>query len=145
MSGTWIYRLALRLYPRAYREKFGDEMLRTLEAVPHERGGGTSAARELGGLLRGAIAAWFLGSADASTATGLREIGLAEGGVRIPIPEDLLAAERRVALLVDRMTRAIATHKFVEARACSFEERQARAELQRIRAQYGLPGDTSFA
>ncbi|MGA9980155.1 MAG: hypothetical protein WBQ08_16165 [Candidatus Sulfotelmatobacter sp.] len=57
-----LYEGLLRLYPRAYRQQFGDEMIavfREADADEHEKGTFATAKfclREIGGLFRGALA-----------------------------------------------------------------------------------------
>jgi hypothetical protein len=49
---------------------------------------------------------------------------------------EVMAAQRRIALLVSRTVHAIASHDFQGARSYYREEREARDNLQRLREKH---------
>jgi hypothetical protein len=53
-------------------------------------------------------------------------------------PEELVEAQKRTEFLVSRIVHAIAHHDFEGARSYSFEERQERENLRRLREKYGI-------
>jgi hypothetical protein len=134
-----LFRIFLRLYPGRHRELFGSEMeavfeqgahdQRLLGLLPYTR----FVLKELAGVIVGAIAAQFAGSARMEPAAPARTPDL---------PEEVLEAQRRVSVNLSHLLFAISHHQFREARFYSDEERKAREELCRIREKYGL-GDSA--
>lgn len=134
-----IYRLLLRLYPADFRARFEREMISARE----ELGGG---AKEVAGLLSGAVREWFakLETSQARRARWfadwrcMRPAGLAREEYFGPEPADLRDAQRRIDFCVARIVDAIAHHQFEQARYYSAEDLKAREHLRRVREKYGL-------
>jgi hypothetical protein len=60
----------------------------------------------------------------------------------VALPSELVEAQRSTELLVKRIVHAIAHHDFEGARAYSYQERQARANLRMLREKYECSSDT---
>jgi len=149
------------LYPRDYRETFSGEMLQAFERAAEERRGQGSLVlvgfvlTELTGLLSGVAGEWAAKLTTGRTTRNRRvpaartrvsrELLFAEAGARLPVPDDVIEAERRVTRLVDRMVHAIANHDFPTARSCSYEEREAREELLRLKDKYRIDDGADFS
>ena len=54
------------------------------------------------------------------------------------LPEEVLEAQNRVAVNLNRLLFAISHRQFVQARKYSDEERNAQQELRRVMEKYGL-------
>jgi hypothetical protein len=54
------------------------------------------------------------------------------------LPHEVMEAQERIAMLVNRMVDAIANHDFAGGRRYSFEERQARDELHLLREKHNI-------
>jgi len=122
MKGIW--RTLLRLYPRAHREKFGDEMEAVFEQAAEERRGqgwryfARFLIAEMFGVLRGAGAAWIAGG---------------RGAIAIGMPNDAASAQALIEANLRRMERAVATHQFARARFFSCYDLQLRERLSQLR------------
>jgi hypothetical protein len=69
------------------------------------------------------------------------------GDALVELPEsalhrEVIEAQRRAALLEDRIVHAIAHHDFEGARTYSYQERQARENLRLLREKYKCSSDT---
>lgn len=128
------YELLLILYPRAHRAEFAEEMKQVFEAAAAERRGQGRAAylgfavAEIVGLIAGAARAWL---------TPERAAQLAAARYR-HLPREVAEAQQRVDENIAGMVHAIANHQFEKARAFSNLEREARANLGRVRERYGM-------
>jgi hypothetical protein len=155
------YRTLLRLYPRDYRAMFAAEMLTAFEMAAEERRGQGGhvlvrfALAELIGLMIGAGAEWIAKLTTNSSVRGRclpdlrmmrppgvpRELWFAGASASVGpcyLPDEVIEAQRRIALLVSRTVHAIANHDFQGARSYSYEERQARENLRLLRAKYKI-------
>jgi hypothetical protein len=162
------YRTLLRLYPNDYRTKFGTEMLNAFKLVAEPRRQQSRFAftrfllAELIGLLIGAGAEWIAKIATDSSVRGRwlpdlrmmrppgvpRELWFARtcvNATQSALPHEVMEAQDRIALLIKRMVHAIANHDFPGARRYSYEERQAREELRRLREKYKIDDSRSTA
>lgn len=139
------FALLLRSYPATTRELLGDEMVRVFaEAAADHRARGRwvyarFAAAEVAGLLVGCIRAWTrVWRADRSL--DLRkmrppEVSKQEYATAL---DEVLSAQREVAMNLARMQNAIARREYVKARFYSDEERKARAYLRMIHRKYRI-------
>ncbi|HUA18036.1 MAG TPA: hypothetical protein VMB25_04770 [Bryobacteraceae bacterium] len=129
------YRFLLHLYPRKFRETFGEEMLRVFqEAAEEQRKRGplayaAFALRETLGLLLALPGAWLGGQPIrplemASEASGL--------------PADVAQAQRCIDASIQGMVQAIAHHQFEKARFYSLAERKAREDMRRLKEAHGI-------
>lgn len=137
-----LYDGILRLYPAAYRQAFGSEMVQTMEQVAVDRRsrGRTAllsfAVSELTGLAAGLISEWTA------------KWSAREGYVTARcwpkddphLPADVVELQKRLRHALSSMEFAIAHHDFPKARFYSDEERVTRASLERLLAQYSLKG-----
>lgn len=127
-----VYAALLRLYPGDHRELFAAEMLRVFdEAAAERRRRGwivfvRFAIEELLGIVIGAGLQWI---AKFSRGAGVRQSTL---------PQEVIEAQERVQLTVDRVVYAIANHQFEKARLYSDEERRERENLRLVREKYGI-------
>jgi len=127
-----IFRALLHLYPQGYRNLLGAEMQAVFDRGAREsRDLGPVAyvhflLTELVGLVSGAVRARLAGPPITAEPVA--------GG----LPEEVLEAQNRVAMNLNRLLYAISHHQFVEARRYSDEERTARLELRRVMEKYGL-------
>lgn len=134
-----IYSVLLWLYPRAYREKFGEEMRGVFAARVRElRAEGRTAMvafvwSEVLGALAGAFGAWRaqIGNPKAG------ETLAAEG----ELPAEVLASERRIQKTLRWMEHAIANHEFTKARFFAYAEQKERETLRKLRDKYNLPSE----
>ena len=131
------FELLLRLYPVDYRAVFGAEMLSTLDRTTEDRHGRRFLLRELTGLLIGAGSEW---AAKLTTGAAERRRCLSEarGECACALPVDVVEAQRRISVLIERMVYAIAHHDFAGARKYSYEEREEREKLRVLRGEYGI-------
>ena len=132
-----IFELLLRLYPADYRAVFGAEMLSTFDRTTVNRHGRRFLLQELAGLLTGAGREW---AAKLTTSAAERERFLSQtrGECACALPVDVVEAQRRIAVLIERMVYAIAHHDFAGARKYSCEEREEREKLRVLRGKYGI-------
>jgi hypothetical protein len=131
-----VFRLFLLLYPAEYRRIFGEEMTNTFEELGHEHGWSVRfVIAELGGLIRGAASAWL---------ERRRPAVATDGPARPWMPREVVEAQQRVDEHVAAMVHAIANHQFERARELSNQEREARANLDRLRERYGDELGMSF-
>jgi hypothetical protein len=153
------YQTLLGLYPRDYRDLFGAEMWDAFEkaADEHRRQGWPVFARfvvaEWADLMSGAAAEWIAKLTTDSSVRGrclpdLRMMrppsvprdlwfaGASMGVSQSSAPDEMIEAEERIAILISRMVHAIANHDFLGARSYSYEEREARENLRRLREKY---------
>jgi len=161
MRAEQAYRTLLRLYPSAYRALFALEMQNAFEraAREHRLLGRSVFIRfllgEFVGLLSGAGGEWIAKLTTDSSVRGRclpdlrmmrppgvpQELWLAgayQGHGQGPPPDEVLAAQARVSMLIQRMVHAIANHDFPGARRYSYEERLAREELRRLRQKHDI-------
>lgn len=130
---TRAYRFLLLLYPREHRDRFAEEMTGVFEeACADRRAQGWGwylrfAFGEMNGLVAGAADAWLARNSAPPEP-------LANAGPN-SLPLELAAAQKRVDLSIAGMVHAIAHHQFEHARRYSYEERQAREELQALRGK----------
>lgn len=133
-----IFRILLRLYPRALRECFGAEMLTVFEQSLRERaalGPLASASyfvKEVGGLIAGVARARI---------APVRVPGRGSSAVAVAsanLPAEVAEAEARVVSHLRQLQSAIARRQFAWARSCSLDEARARAELRLVREKYGI-------
>jgi hypothetical protein len=155
------YRTVLGLYPYDYRALFAREMLHAFEEAveehrrQHERAFIGFLLREFSGLLVGAGAEWIAKFTTNSSIRGYRlpdlrmirplgvprEVWFAETCLKVgqpSLPHEVTEVQERIAMLINRMVHAIAHHDFAGARRYSYEERQARDELRRLREKYHI-------
>jgi hypothetical protein len=155
------YRTLLRLYPSDYKTLFALEMQNAFEQATKERRllGRPVFIRfllgEFVGLLRGAGTEWIAKFITDSAVRGRclpdlrmmrppgvsRELWFAaaqQGRGQAPLSDEVLEAQARISMLIQRMTNAIANHDFPGARRYSCEERLARDELRRLRQEYDI-------
>ena len=152
------YRTLLRLYPRDYRALFALEMQSAFERAVHERrlAGKPVFIRfllgELIGLLSGVGAEWIAKLMTDKSVRGrclpdlrmMRPPGVSQelwfaGAYQCHgqgFPDDVLQAQARISMLIQRTVHAIANHDFPGARRYSHEERVARDELRLLRQKY---------
>jgi hypothetical protein len=141
MEMRQIYAALLRLYPKDHRTRFAAEMLNVFEKAAEQRGGEGRLAlvrfvqSEFIGVMFGAGAAWIAKSTAGSSARG-RSLCMSVG--QSTLPNELIEAESRVAILISRTVHAIANHDFPGARSYSNEEQAARENLRLLREKYGL-------
>ncbi len=125
------YRLLLHLYPRKFRETFGEEMMQVFQEAACERrkqgpiAYGSFVMRETLGLLLGVPGAW-LGHQPALPA------------VQSSVPTNIAEAQRCIDASIEGMVKAIAHHQFKKARFYSLAERKAREKLRRLKEIYGI-------
>jgi hypothetical protein len=150
------YQAILGLYPADYRALFSEEMLRAFKVAARDRQAQGKRVfygfvlAEWMGLMAGAVAEWTAKLTTDAAVRGrtlpdlrmmrppsiARELWFA--GASAGAPDEVMAAQRRVDGLVGRMVDAIAHHDFRVARACSFEEREAREQLLRLREKHRI-------
>jgi hypothetical protein len=162
------YGTLLRLYPNDYRAVFATEMLSAFEQAAGARRLQPRLAfvrfllSEFISLFIGAGAEWIAKLTTASSVRGRclpdlrmmrppgvpRELWFAGTCVNVSqsaLPHEVMEAQKRIALLIKRMVHAIANHDFPGARRYSYEERQARDELRRLRVKYKIDDSESTA
>jgi hypothetical protein len=160
------YRTLLRLYPNDYRALFADEMLNTFNQAAAERRQQPRLAfiRFLVGefidLASGAGAEWIAKLTTDSSIRGrclpdlrmMRPPGVPQelwfAGTCLNVseaalPQEVIETQDRIAMLINRMVHAIANHDFPGARRYSYEERQARVELRRLREKHNIDDSES--
>ena len=141
------FRFLVFLYPASYRAQFGVEMTAVhSEIAAEQRAAGWNAylgflCQEYAGLLAGACKQWWLSLIPPAAHTALCRTGASAASTSRYPPEEVLAAQQRVEILVERMVHAIAHHQFEDARRFSREEQDAREALQTLRARYELPAE----
>jgi len=147
MSAEQAYRTLLRLYPSDYRALFALEMQNAFERAAEER---RSHGRlvflqflldEFIGLLIGVGTKWIAKLTTDSSVKGrcLPEFaGAYQGNAQGSLPAEVLEAEARVSMLIQRIVHAIANHDFPGARRYSYEERMARDELRRLQQKHDI-------
>jgi len=119
------YSLLLGLYPAEFRSRFAAEMTAVFEQAAARQwsrgrvGVGMFAAKELAGLLAGAV--------KAHTQSRTCE--------PLPFPCDIAGAERYIHAVTQRLIHAIANHDFPGARYYDAQDRKARALLEQLRVQ----------
>jgi len=151
-----IYKTLLRLYPADYNSQFAAEMLAAFQkaAVENRKRGRAIFVRfaiaEFTGLAAGAASEWIAKLTTDKSVRGRRlpdlrmmrpvgvprELWFAAAGAdlrRRPAPDDVSQLQTRVALLVSRMTEAIARRDHERARALSYQERMKRQNLRLLR------------
>lgn len=161
MSLVRAYRTLLQLYPNDYRTQFATEMSTAFEQAIGERRrqpGYVFVGFLLGeftDLLIGAATEWIAKLTTDRSVRGRcmpdlrmmrppgvpRELWFAGTCLNVSqpsLPHEVMEAQERIAMLVNRMVDAIANHDFPGARCYSFEERQARDELRRLREKYNI-------
>ncbi|MCU1258007.1 MAG: ATPase [Bryobacterales bacterium] len=155
------YRTLLRLYPEDYKAMFAAEMWNTFEKAAEERRReeGLALVRfafaELIGLMTGAAAEWIAKLTTDSSVRGrrppdvrmMRPPGVPQqlwfAGACMSLgqgsgPDEVAEAENRIETLIARMVHAIANHDFPGARSYSYQEREAREDLRRLRQKHNL-------
>jgi hypothetical protein len=155
------YRILVRLYPRDYKALFAVEMQTAFERASeeHQLRGIPVFIRflvgEFVGLLIGAGAEWIAKFTTDSSVRGRflpdlrmmrppgvsRELWFAGPYLstrQVSLPDEVIEAQARISMLIQRMVHGIANHDFPDARRCSYEERQARDQLRRLREQYNI-------
>jgi hypothetical protein len=161
MNARRTYQALLRLYPNDYRALFASEMLNTFDQVAGERRRQCRPAfirfvlGEIIGLLIGAGAEWIAKLTTDSSVRGRclpdlrmmrppavpRELWFARVCLNTghgSVPDEVMEAQERIAMLINRTVHAIAHHDFPGARRYSHEERQARDELRQLREKYNI-------
>ncbi len=137
-----LYALILRLYPRDYRDLFGPEVLNVFveAADEHRQRGLTQRIRffiiEFSGAIMSAARHW-IDRLPCNRALHSETVG----ATRSQLFTSAQTAQNQVDVNVRRMMHAIANHDFVGARNWSYEEKKARAELERLRDLYGFGDD----
>jgi len=160
-----VYETLLRLYPRDFRAPFTSEMLRAFDSAASDRRaqGQPSYIRfaltELIGVVMSAGREWL---AKLSTDSSMRGRSLPDRLMMRPpgvpweayygdalvnspesaVPYEVMEAQRRTQLLVERIVYSIAHHDFEGARTYSYQERQARENLRLVRERYKCSSDT---
>jgi len=155
------YRTLLRLYPHDYQALFAMEMQTAFERALEERRllgrpvFGRFLVREFIGLLRCVGAEWI---AKLTTDTSVRGRCLPDLRMMRPpgvsrelwftgayrshgqgsLPDEVMEAQARISMLIQRTVHAIANHDFPGARRYSNEERLARDELRRLQQKYDI-------
>ena len=161
MSVGRAYRTLLRLYPSDYRALFVPEMQNAFEQAAEERRLRSKPAfirfllGEFIGLLTGAIAEWIAKLTTDNSVRGRclpdlrmmrppgvpRELWFAGACLSAgqgSLPDEVIEAQARISMLIQRTVHAIANHDFPGARRYSYEERQARDELRRLQEKYDI-------
>ena len=138
-----VFRALLHLYPRRHRQVLGAEMQAVFEQRAHEQRllGLAAYLRfvlvELAELVLHAVAAQFANMLH----DGYLESQMPfrpECSPSGDLPEEVLQAQNRVAVNLNRLLFAIAHHRFAEARYYSNEESKAREHLRQMREKYGI-------
>ena len=160
---TRAYRILLLLYPADYRALFAAGMLNAFAKTAAERRGQGRAVfirfalAELAGLTIGAGAEWIAKLTTETSVRGRclpdlrmmrppgvsRELWFAGAGMsagQSSVPDEMVEAQRRIEILISRTVHAIANHDFPGARAYSYEEREAREKLRRLREIQKIDG-----
>lgn len=155
MSVGRAYRTLVRLYPSDYRALFAMEMQTAFErAVEEHRLSGRPVLirfllGEFIGLLSGVLGEWIAKLTTDRSVRGrcvpdlrmmrppgvLREVwfaGAYQGDGQPSLPDEVLAAQARVSVLIQRTVHAIANHDFQGARRYAYEERVNRDKLPRL-------------
>ena len=157
MFARRAYQILLRLYPRDYRARFSGEMISAFgEATEDHRRRGRRVlaafvAKELAGLITGAVVEWVAKSTTDSAVRGrnlpdrrrMRPPGVSwedHYGAVPDVPDEVREAQRCVDASVTCMVQAIAQHQFQKARFYSYAERKARERLRTLREKYELGG-----
>ena len=139
-----VCEILLRLYPANYRATFGAEMLGVLAEKAREHDGQRAVGYvrfvipELAGLAIGAVVQWCARIACYGSASGHAPAAASRAGAGGRALPEVMEAEIRVQVAIDRMVDAIATHQFEKARFYSEEERKAREVLGLLRRQYDI-------
>jgi hypothetical protein len=126
----------LRLYPKDHRELFGAEMAAVLgQAAEDRRALGRRAYLwfticEIAGLLAGVTALW---AARLAEHPPMEQPHVA----MLWLPDSVSEVERLIQRNLDRMTNAIATHQFVQARFYSVADQKLREHLEKLRNRNG--------
>lgn len=159
------YRTLLRLYPSDYRARFALEMLTAFKQTAEQRRLQSSPAfmrffiGEFIDLLLGAGAEWIAKLTTDNSIRGrclpdLRMMrppgvpqevwfaGACPHAREVFVPDELMAAQDRISMLIHRTVHAIANHDFPGARRYSGEELKARDELRRLQEKYNIDGST---
>jgi hypothetical protein len=159
------YKILLRLYPADYRALFAEEKSQVFETAYEEyryRAWPEIVRFAIGeaiGLLMGAGAEWAAKLTTDRSHRGrylpdlrmMRPPGVSkelwfsgapmsagQSAVADDLAGEVMAAQRRIALLVSRTVHAIANHDFQGARSYYREEREARENLQRLREKHNI-------
>jgi len=155
MNMRRAYQVLLRLYPSDFKALFAAEMLHAFDKAAEERRdlGRVAfvhfALAELIGLAIGAGAEWIAKLTTSSSVRGRflpdlrmmrppgvpRELWFAGASVT-SLPDEVMEAQRRIAVLVSRVVYAIANHDFEGARCYSREEAKERENLSKLREKY---------
>lgn len=140
-----FYSGMLCLYPAAYRQTFGKEMIEIYERAAREskRGGPLGAilfsAREMAGLAAGVVAEWKAKWAAPETYAAALE----QTGRRSDLPPDVAEVQGQLDRLIRSMEFAIAHHDFPKARLYSDKERETRRRLNRLLHERNLESGTA--
>jgi len=160
-----MYETLLQLYPRDFRASFTSEMLRAFDSAAGDHRAHWQSAYirfallELIGVAMGAGKEWI---AKLSTDSSLRGRSLPDRLMMRPpgvpweayygdalvnssesaTPYEVMEAQQRAELLVERIVHAIARHDFEGARTYSYQEHQARENLRLLREKYKCSSDT---
>jgi hypothetical protein len=135
-----VFRALLRLYPLRHRELLGAEMEAIFErgVEEHRCLGPARYARfllkEAAGVVLDASRARFAEVTHKGHADRLHAIPVSEQD----LPDEVLEAQSRLALDLNRLVLAIARQQFLQARFYSNRERKAREELRQLREKHGL-------
>ena len=128
------YRWCLWLYPREYRERFGEEMTEVFEAAAAERRAEGRAA--YAGFALSEIIGLIAGAARARVAP--QQAGDLVAAKYRNLPREVAEAQQRVDDSIAGMVHAIAHHQFEKARDFSNLEHRARTNLRVVRERYGM-------
>jgi len=112
-----LWRSFLKLYPRQHRERFAAEMTAVFAAAWNERRGRLGrlwfSAREIAGLISGAVAERFRRSSPA-----------------VEVPSPAMKLQSQIEANLRRMEHAIASHQFEKARFYSHYDVKLREQLR---------------
>jgi hypothetical protein len=135
------YDTLLRLYPPEHRASFAAEMLAVFEEAAGEHYAYGRLARirfavaELIGLVIGAGVEWV---EKILRPASYIKTGCTRAQPQSTLPQEVMEAQARVNLSVNRMVHAIANHQFEKVRFYSSEEYKARENLRVLREKYNI-------
>ncbi len=139
---TRAYGLLLCLYPENFRKTFAAEMTAVFEQSAREqrRLGRPAFVRfliaEAAGLVRGSAIQWTSALSRSDEHPG----GLT-AAAESSLPEEVVAAQRRIQYNLRGMEHAIAHHQFERARFFSAADEKERENLRSLWLSHGLPGE----
>lgn len=132
-----VYRMLLRLYPKAFRSAFAEEILATQSRIESDRANhrllhrALFRVREISGLLKGIFVEWL------QLARPLTDIpavpSVSSSVIRPSVVDEIAKAEEAVRFHLAKTIDCIAHHQFEGARLHAREEDRARQHLSRLK------------